>query len=77
MENVSVRQKWIVMTIPNTPTMSLRDAAKVLGISASTAYAAVKAGTFPFPHIKIGGRIVIPTAPIREALGFTDSPAVA
>ena len=62
------------MTIPDSPTISIRDAAPLLGISASTAYAAVKAGTFPFPHIKIGGRIVIPTAPIREALGFIEQP---
>ena len=58
------------MTIPDSPTMSLRDAAKVLGISASTAYAAVKAGTFPVPVIHIGSRISVPTAPLRKLLGI-------
>ena len=58
------------MHFPNSPTMSLRDAAKVLGVSASTAYAAVKAGTFPVSVIHIGGRISVPTAPLRKLLGI-------
>lgn len=52
------------------PTMSIRDAAPLLGVSASTAYAAVRAGTFPVPVIHIGGRIVVPTAPLRKLLGI-------
>lgn len=59
------------------PSTNPRAIAPILGMSASSIYAAIKEGTFPFPTIRIGGRIVIPTAPIREALGFTDSPAVA
>lgn len=66
------------MTVLNSPTISIRDAAPLLGISASTAYAAVRAGTFPVPVIHIGGRIVVPTAPLRKLLGIEgDDPAAA
>jgi len=58
------------MTIPDSPTISIRDAAPLLGISTSTAYAAVKAGTFPVPVIHIGSRISVPTAPLRKLLGI-------
>ena len=65
------------MTVLNSPTISIRDAAPLLGISASTAYAAVRAGTFPVPVIHIGGRIVVPTAPLRKLLGLDDNPTAA
>ena len=54
----------------DSPTISIREAAKILGISASTAYAAVNAGTFPVPVIHIGSRISVPTAPLRKLLGI-------
>lgn len=57
-------------------TITVQPLAKELGCSPSSIYAAIKDGTFPFPVIRIGERIVIPTAPIREALGL-DAPAVA
>ena len=39
-------------------------------MSKSAVYAAIRDDKFPFPVLRIGGRIVIPTAPIREALGL-------
>lgn len=56
------------------PTTTVAVVAPLLGMSASSVYAAVKNGSFPFPTLKIGGRVIIPTAPIREALGFTNEP---
>ncbi|MFC3849906.1 helix-turn-helix transcriptional regulator [Corynebacterium hansenii] len=56
------------------PTTTAAAVAPILNMSASSVYAAIKSGEFPFPALRIGGRIVIPTAPIREALGFTDEP---
>ena len=53
-----------------TPTVQLRTAGKALGIGESSAYAAVKSGTFPVPVIRIGGRYTVPTAPLRELLGL-------
>lgn len=52
----------------DSPTISLADAAELLGVARSTAYAAVKDGTFPVPVIHVGTRIAVPTAPLRRLL---------
>ncbi|MCX7444390.1 helix-turn-helix domain-containing protein [Corynebacterium sp. P7003] len=57
----------------NTPTISVREAARLLGIGESSAYTAIRNNQFPTPVIKIGGRYVIPTAPLRQLLGV-DAP---
>lgn len=44
-------------------------AGRALGISRTSAYAAVHNGTFPIRVVKIGGRYVVPTAELRELLG--------
>ena len=54
------------------PTITVRPLATILECSPSSIYTAIKDNTFPFPVIRIGERIVIPTAPIREALGLTE-----
>lgn len=51
---------------------TVRPVAKILNCSPSSIYAAIKDGSFPFPVIRIGERIVIPTAPIRKALGIDE-----
>lgn len=45
-------------------------AAKALGISKSTAYAAARNGTFPVRVIRVGARYVVPTADLKAALGL-------
>jgi predicted DNA-binding transcriptional regulator AlpA len=65
---VTVRSTIVVNL--TTPTVTLRTAGKALGIGESSAYAAVKSGTFPVPVIRIGGRYTVPTAPLRELLGL-------
>lgn len=52
------------------PTTDAGSVAPWLGMSKSAVYAAIRDDKFPFPVLRIGGRIVIPTAPIREALGL-------
>ena len=52
------------------PTMTITAAGYVLGISRNTAYAAVKAGTFPVPVVRIGHSIRVPTQPLRDLLGI-------
>lgn len=42
--------------------------AKMLGVSKASVYNAIKAGTFPFPVIKIGERYVIPRQPVDAAM---------
>ena len=49
---------------------TLAEAATMLRIGRTSAYAAVKSGEFPVPVLKIGGRIVVPAAPLRELLGL-------
>lgn len=49
------------------PTLSVKEAAPVLGISEWSAYNAVQRGDIP--HVRIGGRILIPTARLLAMLG--------
>lgn len=58
-------------------TVSLREAAKLLGVSNSTAYAAARNGSFPVPVLKIGGRYAVPAKPLLDALGLDELPALA
>lgn len=51
-------------------TITVKPLASILNCSPSSIYTAIKENTFPFPVIRIGERIVIPTAPVREALGL-------
>lgn len=52
------------------PTLTLMDAAELLGIGRSTAYTAVREGTFPTRIITIGGRYIIPTTEMMALLGI-------
>ncbi|MBB0990930.1 helix-turn-helix domain-containing protein [Dietzia sp. SLG510A3-30A2] len=45
-------------------------AARALGISKSSAYAAARAGTFPCRIVRVGSRYVVPTAGLRDVLGL-------
>ncbi|MEX0784468.1 MAG: helix-turn-helix domain-containing protein [Dehalococcoidia bacterium] len=51
-----------------TLTVSVEEAARMLGIGRSLAYEAVRTGTFPTRVIKIGTRYVIPRAPLEALL---------
>jgi len=55
-------------------TISVPGAAQLLGISASSAYAAVREGKFPTKVIQIGGRYVIPTKPLLDLIGLEELP---
>jgi hypothetical protein len=52
--------------IPTTPTCSVEDAGRALGISRSAAYAAAKSGDLP--TLRIGRRLVVPTAELHRML---------
>lgn len=52
------------------PTLSVEEAAKALGISRASGYAAANNGTIP--TLRIGKRLVVPTAALRRMLGFDD-----
>ena len=50
------------------PTCSVTEAAAVLGISRQSAYNAIEAGELP--SLRLGRRIVVPVARLRELLGL-------
>jgi predicted DNA-binding transcriptional regulator AlpA len=47
------------ITMTERQTLSLAEAARVLGISQAAAYRQLAAGTFPVPVLRIGGRIKV------------------
>lgn len=49
-------------------TVSVETAGKLFGLGKSGAYAAVHSGHIP--SIRMGGRYVVPTAPLRKMLGL-------
>lgn len=58
------------MNVPNKPTLTLREAAKLYGIGASTAYQAAREGTLPFPVLKVNSRYIVPAKPFLATLGI-------
>lgn len=63
------------MTTP--PTLTIPEAAALLGIGRSSAYEAARTGKFPTPVLKISGRYVVPAKPLLDALGLDELPATA
>ena len=55
------------------PTCSVKELGRVFRLSKNPAYEAVKRGDFP--SIRVGGRIRIPTAPLRRMLGMGSASA--
>jgi len=47
-------------------TLSLSEAAKVLGIGVSTAYRLCSRGEFPVPVLRIGGTVKVSTKRLKE-----------
>ena len=58
-----------------SPAISLSTACVALGISQATGSRAVSSGTFPVPVVRMGARVIVPTAPLRELLD-TESPGL-
>ncbi len=55
-------------------TVSVGEAAQLLGLAKPTIYAAVKRGELP--AVRIGDRVLIPKTALRRMLGRLDEPAV-
>lgn len=63
------------MQVPAKPTISLREAAKLLGVGDSTMYAAAREGSLPFPILKVNSRYIVPAKPFLATLGIeSDNP---
>lgn len=54
--------------LPDTPTTTVEVTAYLLGVAPWTLYKAIREGTAPVPVIKVGKRIVVPTAAVRRLL---------
>lgn len=50
------------------PTTTVQVAGKLLGLARNQAYEAVRRGEIP--SLRFGGRIVVPTAPLKRMLGL-------
>ena len=53
---------------PTPATMSVEAAGQLLGISRSAAYRAANAGTLP--ALRVGRRLLVPTAKLHQLLGL-------
>ena len=50
------------------PAISVRETAKLLGVTPATTYTWIRSGEIP--SLKLGGRIRVPTAPLARLLGM-------
>lgn len=64
---MSALSREALSALKHQPTLTVKEAAAVLGIGRNTAYEAVKRGDIP--SLSIGGRILIPTARLFALLG--------
>lgn len=63
-----------VLTVEDYPTtMTVEEAAELLGLSRSSAYRAAACGELP--TLRFGRRIVVPTARLLALLGVGEAPA--
>ena len=60
----------VKVSIPDSPTLTLRKAAELMGVGQTTMYAAAREGTLPFPVLKVNSRYIVPTKPFLAALGI-------
>jgi excisionase family DNA binding protein len=65
----------LVPEAANQPTMQVDDVAKALGLSRGAAYNAIQTGEIP--SIRVGRRIVVPTAAVRRMLQLDGGPDAA
>ena len=66
-----------LVTIPDPaeqPTVDLETARTVLGFGRSSAYYAVKNGTWPMPVIRVGAKIRIPTVTLSVSSDYSTRP---
>jgi excisionase family DNA binding protein len=65
------------VTVPlaqDAPTMSVREAAPLLGVSAASLYRAVHESRSPVKTIRVGSRVLVVTADLRRVLNLDGDP---
>jgi hypothetical protein len=69
---VTTRHDGVMPTTVKLPVVvPIRLAGRLFGMERSATYDAVKAGTFPVPTIRAGGRWFVSTAELRQKLGLS------
>ncbi|WP_433622265.1 helix-turn-helix domain-containing protein [Nocardia sp. CA-120079] len=63
----------ILHRLLSEPTVSVPDAARLLGVGKSTVYAAAKSGDVP--AVRVGNRVRIPSRWVRQVLELQTNPA--
>jgi predicted DNA-binding transcriptional regulator AlpA len=58
----------VMRALKERPAVSVDVAAKACGLCRASAYRAVHEGSIP--SAKVGGRLIVPTAPLRRMLGL-------
>ena len=73
------RQKTTSGAASSTAMLSVEQAAEIMGIGRTLAYALVRAGRWPTPVVRVGRLIKIPAAPLNRlvATGSPSRPDVA
>ena len=56
------------------PTVPIRDAFRALGIGPTAGYRLARAGQLPVPILRIGRKLVVPSAPLRRLLDGEGTP---
>lgn len=65
------------MSVPTgISTVPVPVAARLLGMSESGVYKAIRKGKFPTPAFKVGDRIIIPRKPLLDMLDLDKLPAL-
>jgi excisionase family DNA binding protein len=54
----------------DSPTISVADAGRLLGVSRGTAYQLVREQRFPVPVLRVGYQLRVPRAPLMRLLGI-------
>lgn len=68
-------EKAVVLTeaeVRARRTLTPREAAPFIGCSLDVLYETIAAGRAPWPILRLGRKILIPTAPLLESLGIAD-----
>lgn len=60
------------MTRSLAPTLSVTEAAEIIGISRGTAYELIREDNFPVAVLRLGRLIRVPTAALLRVLGIRD-----
>lgn len=55
---------------PLPPTLTVAEAAAIIGVSPGLLYRQIRQGTSPIRALGLGRRLVIPTRPLLELLGM-------